>query len=110
MLDTTAFYKACRRVLKAPGVMTINLFGDHDSFPKNIVRICEAFDDRVLVFPEVHDGNVIALAFNGPPIDIDWESLDQRARVVQEATGLPARQWVKGLRRANARQEARLRI
>ncbi|USE81025.1 spermidine synthase [Cupriavidus gilardii] len=110
VLDTTAFYKACRRVLKAPGVMTINLFGDHDSFPKNIVRICEAFDDRVLVFPEVHDGNVIALAFNGPPIDIDWESLDQRARVVQEATGLPARQWVKGLRRANARQEARLRI
>lgn len=110
VLDTTAFYKACRRVLKAPGVMTINLFGDHDSFPKNIVRICEAFEDRVLVFPEVHDGNVIALAFNGPAIDIDWETLDQRARVVQEATGLPARQWVKGLRRANARQEERLRI
>ncbi|WP_420997046.1 spermidine synthase [Cupriavidus sp. 30B13] len=110
VLDTTAFYKACRRVLKAPGVMTINLFGDHDSFPKNIVRICEAFEDRVLVFPEVHDGNVIALAFNGPAIDVSWEVLELRAKVVEDATGLPARSWVKGLRAANARQEERLRI
>ncbi|WP_454722068.1 MULTISPECIES: spermidine synthase [Cupriavidus] len=110
VLDTTAFYKACRRVLKAPGVMTINLFGDHDSFPKNIVRICEAFDDRVLVFPEVHDGNVIALAFNGPAIDVSWEVLELRAKVIEESTGLPARSWVKGLRAANARQEERLGI
>ncbi|MBY4896405.1 spermidine synthase [Cupriavidus sp. AU9028] len=110
VLDTTAFYRACRRVLKAPGVMTINLFGDHDSFPKNIERICDAFDNRVLVFPEVHDGNVIALAFNGPEIDAGWDVLEARARVVEEGTGLPARAWVKGLREANARQEERLRI
>ncbi|MFJ1255862.1 spermidine synthase [Cupriavidus sp. CuC1] len=110
VLDTTAFYKACRRVLKAPGVMTINLFGDHDSFPKNIVRICEAFDNRVLVFPEVHDGNVIALAFNGPAIDVSWDVLEVRAKVVEDTTGLPARDWVKKLRAANANQEDGLRI
>ncbi|MHA7681193.1 class I SAM-dependent methyltransferase [Cupriavidus sp. PET2-C1] len=110
VLDTTAFYKACRRVLKAPGVMTINLFGDHDSFPKNIVRICEAFDNRVLVFPEVHDGNVIALAFNGPAIDVSWDVLEIRAKVLEDTTGLPARGWVKGLRAANANQEDGLRI
>ncbi|AJG20319.1 spermidine synthase [Cupriavidus basilensis] len=110
VLDTTAFYKACRRVLKAPGVMTINLFGDHDSFPKNIVRICEAFDNRVLVFPEVHDGNVIALAFNGPAIDVSWDVLETRAKVLEDTTGLPAREWVKGLRAANANQEDGLRI
>ena len=110
VLDTTAFYKACRRVLKAPGVMTINLFGDHDSFPKNIVRICEAFDNRVLVFPEVHDGNVIALAFNGPAIDVSWDVLEIRAKVLEDTTGLPARSWVNGLRAANANQEDGLRI
>jgi len=110
VLDTTAFYKACRRVLKAPGVMTINLFGDHDSFPKNIVRICEAFDNRVLVFPEVHDGNVIALAFNGPEIDVSWDVLEARAKVIETTTRLPARDWVAKLRAANARQEERLRI
>ncbi|WP_427310460.1 spermidine synthase [Cupriavidus sp. H39] len=110
VLDTTAFYRACRRTLKAPGVMTINLFGDHDSFPKNIERICEAFDNRVLVFPEVHDGNIIALAFNGPEIDVSWEVLEARADVVEDTTGLPARDWVKKLRAANARQDERLRI
>lgn len=110
VLDTTAFYRACRRTLKAPGVMTINLFGDHDSFPKNIERICEAFDNRVLVFPEVHDGNVIAIAFNGPEIDASWEVLEARADVVEKTTGLPACDWVEKLRAANARQEERLRI
>jgi spermidine synthase len=110
VLDTTAFYRACRRTLKAPGVMTINLFGDHDSFPKNIERICDAFDDRVLVFPEVHDGNIIAMAFNGPDIDVSWEALAARADVVEKITRLPARDWVKKLRAANARQEERLRI
>lgn len=110
VLDTTAFYKACRRVLKAPGVMTINLFGDHDSFPKNITRICDAFDNRVLVFPEVHDGNIIALAFNGPAIDVSWEALEARAAVVEATTRLPAKDWVRQLRAANARQEQRLVI
>jgi len=110
VLDTTAFYRACRRTLKAPGVMTINLFGDHDSFPKNIERICDAFDNRVLVFPEVHDGNIIALAFNGPAIDLSWEALQARAAVVEAATKLPAKDWVKKLRAANARQEMRLVI
>lgn len=107
VLDTTAF---CRRVLKTPGVMTINLFGDHESFPKNIVRICDAFDNRVLVFPEVHDGNIIAMAFNGPAIDVSWETLEARADVVEAATNLPARDWVKKLRAANANQEERLVI
>ncbi|AZG13905.1 spermidine synthase [Cupriavidus pauculus] len=110
VLDTTAFYRACRRVLKAPGVMTINLFGDHDSFPKNIERICDAFDNRVLVFPEVHDGNIIALAFNGPAIDVSWETLEARAAVIETSTTLPARDWVRKLRAANARQEGRLVI
>lgn len=110
VLDTTAFYKACRRVLKSPGVVTINLFGDHDSFPKNIGRICEAFDDRVLVFPEVHDGNVIALAFNGPPLAVGWDAMDARARAIQKSTGLPSSGWPEGLRRANARQDDALRI
>lgn len=110
VLDTVAFYRACRATLKAPGVMTINLFGDHDSFPKNIERICEAFENRVLVFPEVHDGNVIALAFNGPQIEVGWGIVERRAADVQQSTGLPAVDWVKKLRQANARQEEKLVI
>ncbi|MNN90394.1 spermidine synthase [compost metagenome] len=64
----------------------------------------------MLVFPEVHDGNIIAMAFNGPEIDVAWEVLEARADVVENTTGLPARDWVQKLRAANARQEERLRI
>lgn len=101
VLDTPAFYKACRATLTQPGMLTMNLFGDHDSYPKNIRRLRQAFDNRVLVFPEVHDGNVIALAFNGPLLSIEWKDVEARAKIVEAATGLPAKRWVKQLRSAN---------
>ncbi len=110
VLDTPAFYKACRQVLRSPGVMTINLFGDHTSFPRNIERICDAFDNRVLVFPEVHDGNVIALAFNGPPLQVSWEAVQERAAALQASLKLPTKGWAEGLRNANAGQEDMLTI
>lgn len=110
VLDSTAFYRACRRTLKSPGIMTVNLFGDHDSFAVNIRRICDAFDNRVLVFPEVHDGNVVAVAFNGPELDVAWSQVAARAQLVEKTTGVPATLWPDALRRANARQEARLKI
>lgn len=110
VLDTPAFYKACRQVLRSPGVMTINLFGDHTSFPRNIERICDAFDNRVLVFPEVHDGNVIALALNGPPLQVSWEAVQERAAALQASLKLPTKGWAEGLRNANAGQENTLTI
>ncbi len=110
VLDTPAFYRACRQVLRSPGVMTINLFGDHTSFPRNIERICDAFDNRVLVFPEVHDGNVIALAFNGPPLQVSWEDVQARAAALQASLKLPTKGWAEGLRSANAGQEDMLAI
>ena len=110
VLDTPAFYRACRQVLRSPGVMTINLFGDHTSFPRNIERICDAFDNRVLVFPEVHDGNVIALAFNGPPLQVSWDDVQARAAALQASLKLPTKGWAEGLRNANAGQEDVLAI
>ncbi|GAB3625571.1 spermidine synthase [Pandoraea terrae] len=101
VLDSPAFYKACRSLLTAPGMLTMNLFGDHASFPKNIRRLKQAFDDRVLFFPEVHDGNIIVLAFNGPQLSVEWKDVEARAKIVEAATGLPAKRWVKQLRSAN---------
>ena len=37
------FYKGCFNILKAPGVMTVNLFSRHPSFKINLKNICEAF-------------------------------------------------------------------
>ncbi len=38
VLESTDFYAACRACLRAPGVLTVNLFGAHASFARNDAR------------------------------------------------------------------------
>jgi spermidine synthase len=95
VLDTPEFYQACNACLAENGVMTVNLFGDHPSFKKNIKAMRFAFD-QVICLPEVHDGNVVALCFKNKP-DLDLERLAARAAQIVAATKLPAKSWVKGL-------------
>ena len=64
----------------------------------------------MLVFPEVHDGNVIALAFNGPPLQVSWDAVKERAAALQASLKLPTKGWAEGLRSANAGQEDMLTI
>jgi len=104
------FYKGCYSILKGPGVMTVNLFSRHKSFDLNLQNICEAFDNRVLLFPESHDCNVVAIAFKGPMLMADWKDVSKRAKLIMEKTGLPTNKWVSGISRENARQENKLSI
>jgi spermidine synthase len=98
VLDSPAFYQACARCLGDDGIATINLFGDHPSFLKNMPAICSAFN-HVLTLPEVHDGNVVVIAFKSEP-EFDFADLYQRAAVIREMTKLPARSWVNGIKSA----------
>jgi spermidine synthase len=96
VLDTPEFYQSCATCLTPRGVLTVNLFGDHSSFAKNLKALKFAFDE-VICLPEVHDGNVVAIAFkNGA--DIDVTTLYERAAVITETTKLPAKSWVNGLK------------
>jgi spermidine synthase len=104
------FYKGCFDILKAPGVMTVNLFSRHKSFDINLKNICEAFDNRVLLFPESHDCNVVAMAFKGPKLEVEWKEVSKRAKLIMDQTGLPTNTWATGISRENARQESRLSI
>jgi spermidine synthase len=98
VLDTPEFYQACAACLTPNGVMTVNLFGDHPSCAKNLKAMKFAFD-QVVCLPEVHDGNVVALAFkNGANLDI--ARLYERATAITEVTKLPAKSWVNGLKAA----------
>jgi spermidine synthase len=98
VLDSVSFYRACRACLTPEaGVVTINLFGDHPSFVRNMRHLSEAFDHRVIALPEVHDGNRVALAFAGPALDVPFAALETRAKLIEAQLGLPARKWVKGL-------------
>ncbi|MYN41862.1 spermidine synthase [Duganella sp. FT109W] len=95
VLDTPEFYQACNACLTDDGVMTINLFGDHPSYARNLKAIKFAFA-QVICLPQVHDGNVVAIAFkHARPVDM--EALTARAAQIVAATKLPAKSWVKGI-------------
>jgi spermidine synthase len=97
VLDSVAFYRACRRALATPGVLAVNLFGEPDAWLRSRRHLMQAFGDRVLALPAVPAGNVVTLAFNGPPLRVRWPALERRARLL-ERQGLPARTWFEALR------------
>jgi len=109
-LSSPEFYQGCYDSLKSPGVMTVNLFGNHKSFKTNIKNICNAFNNRVLVFQQVHDCNVVVLAFKGPHLEVDWKDVKASAEHLEKKYMLPTKAWVPGLRSENARQENYLSI
>ncbi len=96
--DSLEFYSACEQALKANGMATINLFGDHPSFDKNMRHLNEAFGERVVALPEIHEGNRIALAFKGDEVRFDWAQLYARAEEIKTRYGLSAKRWVSALK------------
>ncbi len=98
-LESVEFYAACRRAIAEPGMMVVNLFGsDHASFERNRQRIAEVFQGRTLMLPPVDSGNLVVLAFAGPPLAVDAAMLFERAVQVERGWRLPARGWAKALR------------
>ncbi len=98
VLDTPEFYRACANCLTPDGIATINLFGDHPSYKRNLAAIYPAFD-AVIALPEVHQGNIVVIAFKRVPA-LDFADLYQRAAVIRDITKLPARSWVNGIKSA----------
>ncbi|MYM30499.1 spermidine synthase [Duganella sp. CY15W] len=95
VLDTPEFYQACNSCLSDDGVMTVNLFGDHPSYARNLKAMKFAFA-QVICLPQVHDGNVVAIAFRRER-KIDLAALTERAAQIVADTRLPAKSWVKGI-------------
>jgi spermidine synthase len=96
VLDTPEFYAACAACLAPHGIMTVNLFGDHPSYAKNLKAMRLAFAD-VLCLPEVHEGNVVAIAFKTAPV-LDFPALYEQATRITGVSKLPAKSWVNGLK------------
>jgi spermidine synthase len=102
VLDTPEFYLACNACLKDGGIMTVNLFGDHPSYAKNLKAMRFAFD-AVYCLPEVHEGNVVAIAFKNAP-QLDFPALYERAARITAATKMPTKAWVNGLKTWQAKR------
>ena len=94
-LDSREFYQACADCLTPEGIMTVNLFCDAPDHTKNIEAM-EASFNAVAWLTEVHDSNIVAIAFKKSP-SIDFEKLYERAAVLEQQLKLPASAWVDGL-------------
>ncbi|MGI4936474.1 MAG: spermidine synthase, partial [Janthinobacterium lividum] len=96
VLDSVEFYRACAACLTDQGVATVNLFGEHGSYDKNMHALKTAFED-VICLPEVNAGNVVAMAFRRRR-EIDFAALYERAALINAQTRLPAKAWVDGIK------------
>lgn len=95
-LDDAAFYGDCRRAIAEPGVLVLNLFGEGEAHERSLRNVRRIFRGRVLSLPAVPAGNVVVLAFAGPPMRVAWSALRRRALRLEDE-GLPALQWVAAL-------------
>lgn len=89
------FYRDCARALADPGVITVNLFGEHSSFEPNIEALRAAFPDGLLVLPEIDAGNRIAIGVKGGLLDLSVGSFLDRAERVEQLFRLPAMRWAR---------------
>ena len=96
VLDTPEFYAACKQCLVFNGMMTVNLFGDHPSYEKNIDAMKKAFAELVCLSPS-KEGNVVVLAFKKSP-ELKIDDLNARAVQIREMYGLDAKKWLKDLK------------
>jgi hypothetical protein len=76
--------------------MTANVFGDVANYDKNLAAMEQAFD-AVVWLPEVHDANIVVIAFKQAP-QIDFAVLYDRAAEIKRRYNLPAKNWVNGLK------------
>ncbi|TWI60508.1 spermidine synthase [Pseudoduganella lurida] len=96
VLDSPEFYQACSDCLAEGGVMTANVFGEFDNYDRNLQHMALAFD-AVVWLPEVHDANIVVVAFKNAPV-LDFSVLYERAAAIRKTYNLPAKKWVDGLK------------
>ncbi|MES2958730.1 MAG: spermidine synthase [Pseudomonadota bacterium] len=98
VLDSAAFYAACRGVLGHAGVMSVNLFGRAASFERSAARIAAAFGpDQVWSLRPTREGNTVVVAARGVEIP-GREGLSARAANIERRYGLPAGKWLRMVR------------
>ena len=96
VLDSVEFYQACFDCLTPDGIMTTNVFGEFSNYDKNLQNM-ELVFDAVVWLPEVHDANIVVIAFKNSP-QIDFSVLYERANEIKKKMNLPAKGWVTGLK------------
>lgn len=95
VFDTPKFYQLCSKALTQDGMMTVNIFGEQSDRYKSLEAIYDSFES-VVWLPEVHDANMVAIAFKQSP-EATFEELFQKAKTIHSKTRLLSQRWVEGL-------------
>lgn len=95
VLDSVEFYRNCAHCLSEDGILTVNLFGEHPSYEKNLLALKAVFP-KLICFPAVSEGNIVVLAFK-KRTHFDLSVLSERASLLQAQTKLPAKSWITDL-------------
>lgn len=85
-LHSVEFYRACHRILRTGGVMTVNVFEPTAAWAKHFISaVASVFPYRkfIAVSP---DQSVMVLWKDRP--DLDWDAVHERAAKLDEKTGL----------------------
>jgi spermidine synthase len=109
-LASREFFEACRRRLNAHGMLAANLWGSDRRFEAFLERIEAAFPAGTLCLPAEKPGNVVVFAFRDPPGNPGWTELESRARALEASYGLEFGRFVRGLRKMNRCDDARLYV
>ncbi len=102
VLDSLAFYRACRRALRPGGVAAFNLFGGQ--MAPSVAAIGSAFDRGWIRLPRSSTGNTIVLAFAADHPEWVIGDLRRRAQVLERRLRLPYVDWLEGMRDATGRR------
>lgn len=99
VLDSLEFYEQCAKVMTPNGTLTLNLFGKHSSFKRNIKHVLQAFSHgKVWVFDPTQEGNTVLIARHDPCDDLDLSVMNKRAQQLQQQWKWPAVHWPSILR------------
>jgi spermidine synthase len=101
VLDSEAFYAACRRILAPGGVMSVNLFGRLSSYAANAERIAAAFGaNQMWSLQPTREGNTTVVAGHAVVVP-SREVLLERAQHLEACfatAGLEPRKWLNMVR------------
>ncbi len=96
------FFKRCKELLSADGILVINLWGSqNENFKQLVNEIGITFEWRVLFLPVRKRGNIIALAFPADFPAVSMKTIRRRAKYLDSQYQIEFLDFIKDLKRNN---------
>ncbi|MDR2220571.1 MAG: polyamine aminopropyltransferase [Methylobacillus sp.] len=109
-LGSQTFFDTCAEALADDGMLVVNLWGSDKQFDARRQRIERSFEQRVLVLPTGHPGNIVVFGFRRTPSDMRIATLRENAKKLQATLKIEFLEFTERLRDHNRRTPSRLLI